>query len=125
MTRQAPIDWLRRAGAQGDVIDGLSRYSDWTTLWNECARGDWMLGIAERLGAPHVALVRAAIACARIALGGEEAARMLSIAERWTEGRATEADVLAATKILEEASTRAFDPATEAAGRAALAVGLG
>lgn len=107
------------------MIDGLARFTEWETLWRECPRGDWLLGIAERLGAPHMALVRAAIACARVADGDEEAVTVLAVAERWTEGRATEADVEAATTALESVQSRAVDPASEAAGRAALAVGLG
>ena len=105
MTRDAPVDWLRRAGAQGDVIDALARYPDWATLWSECKRGDWMLGIAERIGAPHVELVRAAIACARIVDGGAEATRVLEVAERWTDGRATAPEVADATKGLEDAAS--------------------
>jgi hypothetical protein len=123
--QQTPANWLRNAGAHRDVLDGLARYEDWHALWNECPRGDWLLGIAVRVGVEHVALVRAAIACARIAGGDSEAVRVLDVAERWTEGRATTAELQEATRLLEEASHRAVDPAREAAGRAALAVGLG
>ena len=121
----SPEDWLRKSGAQGDVIEGLARFADWHALWRECPRGDWLLGIAERLGAPHDALVRAAIACARVVEGDEEALAVLDLAERWAEGRATAAEVAAATRSLEQASARAVDPSREAANRAALAVGLG
>ena len=44
-----PVDWLRAQGAQGDVLDGLSRFDDWASIWAGCPRGDWLLGIAERL----------------------------------------------------------------------------
>lgn len=120
-----PIDWLRSAGAQGDVVDGLARYDDWRTLYEQCPRGDWLLGIAERIGVDHDALVRAAIGCARVADGDAAATHMLDVATRWTEGRATETEIREALRALEEAASRAFDPSREAAARAALAVGLG
>ncbi|MBN9168137.1 MAG: hypothetical protein J0I07_44825 [Myxococcales bacterium] len=101
-TNTTPQEWLRSAGAQGDVIDGLARFGDWATLYRECPRGDWLLAIAERLGVDHVALVRAAIA-----------------------DRGAASEVAEATRALEAAASRAVDPASEAAGRAALAVGLG
>jgi len=109
----SPAEWLRRSGAQRDVIDGLGRFADWSALHRGCPRGDWLLGIAERLGAPHVALVRAAIGCARIADGDEEAAAVLDVAERWAGGRATVAEVQAATHALESALRRAVDPLRE------------
>lgn len=118
-----PLEWLRSSGAQGDVVDALGRHDDWRSLWLECPRGDWLLGIAERLGVDHVALVKAAIPCARIADGPEEAARVLDVAERWTRGSASVEEVALATRALEAA--QAPDPATDAANRAALAVGLG
>jgi hypothetical protein len=122
-----PNEWLRSAGAQGDVVDALARFDDWAALYAECPRGDWLLGIAERLGVEHVALVRAAIGCARVALvdGDDEASALLEVASRWAEGTATTAEVTTATREVEAASSKAVDPAREAACRAALAVGLG
>ena len=125
MLPDSPVEWLRRTGAQGDVIEGLARFADWRSLHRECPRGDWLLGIAERLGVPHVTLVRAAIGCARIVDSDPEAMTVLDVVERWTEGRTSIADVRAATTALEAALSRAVDPAREAASRAALAVGLG
>ncbi|MBX3262430.1 MAG: hypothetical protein KF782_22310 [Labilithrix sp.] len=121
----APIDWLRSAGAQGDVIDGLARLTTWRAVYDECPRGDWLLAIAERLGVEHVALVRAAIACARVADVDDDAGAVLDAAARWADGHGGAGDVAAATRALEQAASRAVDPAREAAGRAALAVGLG
>lgn len=124
-----PLAWLASNGAQTDVIEGLRPFaSDWRTLWDGCPRGDWLLGIAARLGVDHRALARAAIGCARTALEhaeGEEAARVLEVAERWADGAASAEEVAAATTALEAALARARDPAADAAGRAALAVGLG
>ena len=46
--------WLQESGAQRDVIDGLASFADdWEAMWNGCPRGDWLLGIAERLGVDH------------------------------------------------------------------------
>jgi hypothetical protein len=119
-----PTDWLRSVGAQTDALDGLARFETWAELHRECPRGDWLLGIAARLGAPHDALVRAAIGCARVAAPhGDEAEAVLAVAARWADGQASEADVATATEALERAP--AVDPASEAAQRAALAVGLG
>lgn len=130
----APIAWLRARGAQADVIDGLTRFAaDWPTLWRECPRGDWLLGIAARLGVARADLVRAAIGCARVAadLAAADArvaqpfAHLLDVVDRWTRGDATADDVARATNALEAASAGASDPSSEAAARAALAVGMG
>lgn len=129
-----PIAWLRANGAQADVIDGLTRFAaDWPTLWRECPRGDWLLGIATRIGVAHIALVRAAIGCARVAedLAVADArlahpfAHLLDVADRWTREAASTEDVTDATRALEAASAGASDPSSEAAARAALAVGMG
>lgn len=122
----APIDWLRRAGAQGDVLDGLARFTTWRAVYDECPRGDWLLAIAERLGVDHVALVHAAVACARVADDADDEARaVLDAAARWADGRGSPSEVAAATRALEQAMSGAASPAREAADRAALAVGLG
>lgn len=56
-----PIAWLETHGAQRDVLDGLRTCSrDWRSLWRDCPRGDWLLGIAVRIGVDHASLVRAA-----------------------------------------------------------------
>jgi hypothetical protein len=139
--RDDPIAWLRAKGAQGDVIDGvgaiLARAAPadaWPHLWATCPRGDWLLGIATRLDAPAPALVQAAIGCARIAITEDEAHAdpllrsgldLLSLAERWAGGNATDDELRAATRALDEASVGATSPATDAALRAVLAVGMG
>jgi hypothetical protein len=131
---QEPIAWLRASGAQADVVDGLARYAkDWPTLWSECPRGDWLLGIAVKLGVDHTAAVRAAIGCAKISadlVGTVPAiaqlfAQVLDAATRFADGAASADEVARATKDLERAMTAAPDPVTDAAARGALAVGLG
>lgn len=116
----APIAWLSAHGAQGDVIDGLRRFDGWESLWNGCPRGDWLLGIAARIGVEHTLLVRAALACAKIPDGPADA---LAVVEAWLAGAATAEEAAAEARKLE--SIPAHDPAHEAAQRAALATLLG
>ena len=131
---QDPIAWLRASGAQADVIDGLAGFAkDWPALWNECPRGDWLLGIALKLGVPHANAIRAAIGCAKVSADLVAAvptiaqlfAQVLDAAARFVEGQATADEVATVTKQLEQAMMSAPDPVSDAAARAALAVGLG
>lgn len=123
MGTSRPIAWLSAHHAQRDVLDGLARFEDWESLWRECPRGDWLLGIAERIGVEHKHLVRAALACARVA--DEAPSSLLELCARWLDGAATSAEVATATDALERTLGAAPDPASEAAMRAALAVGMG
>lgn len=129
VSRSDPFAFLAQEGAQHDVIQGLrSVGSDWSTIWSGCQRGDWLLGIAIRLGVDRVSLVRAAIGCARTALDlfeGPEAKALLDLAERWTRAEATTAEVAVAKRALETAAARANDPSVDAAGQAAQAVAMG
>ena len=137
-----PLEWLKARGAQGDVIDGLRAMlgrapetdRGWRRLWEGCPRGDWLLGIATRLGVSHRTLVTAAAACARTAATPSEAAAepllarafaLVDLTERAAAGEASEEEVRAATRALDAASARAPSPAVDAAIRAALAVGMG
>ncbi len=124
-----PIAWLEKSGAQRDVLDGLRECSrDWRTLLRDCPRGDWLLGIAVRVGVDHRQLVRAAIGCARTSLDryeGREASALLEVASRWSEGEASEDDVAVATRALDAAAAAVRDPSADAAARAAQAVGMG
>ncbi len=129
---EEPLAFLELRKASRDVIDGLRPIAgDWKTLWNECTRGDWLLGIADKLGVAHEALVRAAIGCAKVALDSldgelhEAATRVLGAASTWADGTTSADEVATRTRELEEAMTRAGDPVTDAAARASLAVGLG
>jgi hypothetical protein len=129
-----PIAWLRASGAHGDVIDGLGRFaSDWSSLYTQCPRGDWLLGIAVRLGVPQASAVRAAIGCARVAgdlVAGfppvaQLFAQVLDGAGRFADGAENGAEVADLTRALEQAMGEIPDPTVDAAARAALAVGLG
>src|SRR5947208_617208 len=62
--------------------------------WNECPCGDWLLWVAARVGVDRKLVVRAACACARLALphvpaGEGRPLRAIEAAEAWCEGRAT------------------------------------
>ena len=121
--------WLEESGAQRDVIDGLASFGDdWEAMWNACPRGDWLLGIAERVGVDHNALLRAAIGCAELALDyvvGDEARDVLRVASMWIEGSVSKLEMQGVTNALEDAAKRPADPACEAGMRAAIAVGMG
>lgn len=129
-----PVAWLEAHGAQRDVLDGLRDLAGgdaaprarWETLWRECPRGDWMLGIAAKLGVDRRPLVLAAVACAEGVLDQAESPRareLLDAARSWARGEATDADVAARTRALDAEPARG--PAEDAAHRAALAVGYG
>lgn len=67
---------------------------DWVRAWRECPRGDWLLGLAARLGVERPKLVLAATAAARTALepvppGAELIERALALAEAWARGHAS------------------------------------
>ncbi|MBS2017322.1 MAG: hypothetical protein JST00_30845 [Deltaproteobacteria bacterium] len=129
MSRRDPFAFLAQEGAQQDVVEGLrSIGSDWETLWKKAPRGDWLLGIAVRLGVDRTSLVRAAIGCARTAVDlfdGPEARALLDVAERWARGEATSDEVACAKQSLEAAAARVNDPSADAAAQAALTVAMG
>src|SRR5689334_7953165 len=91
-------DWLVENGAHHDVVEWAKAYGDdWERMWRECPRGDWMLGIAAKKGAPREAIVHAAHACAFFALdylpdddGGVRAA--LDATTRWLNGHQHDVD---------------------------------
>lgn len=120
-----PIPWLTAHEAQRDVLDGLARFATWESLWAECPRGDWLLAIAERIGVEHTHLVRAAVACARVADPDANARHLLELVEGWLSGTKTAGEIAVATGALEAALASAADPATEASLRASVAVGMG
>lgn len=129
MRDRDPLRFLEAQGAQRDVLDGLSAIgADWHTLWHRCMRGDWLLGIAGRLDLDHGLLVRAAAACATTALvytQDENARRVIDQAQAWSRGETTAEEVADLVRALEASSAKAVDPSSEAACRAALAVGMG
>ena len=127
--KTAPLAFLAQNGAQADVIEGLRAIaSDWPTLYAKCPRGDWLLGIATRLGVPHTALVEAAVLSARTALDQLDvpaARRALDVAMAWSRGEASAAEVADASAAFDAEAARIVDPSSDAAARAVQAVVLG
>jgi hypothetical protein len=114
---------LTDIGACSDAIRWASRYDTLDDAWRKCKRGDWMLWYASRVGADHVMIVRAACACARLALphlpDGEDRPRLaVETTEAWCAGRATLDEVRAAGAAA-WAAARAAVAAAGAAARAA------
>ena len=89
--------------------------------WAECERADWLLWWAATAEIDRKLLVRAACACARLALRFVPAVevrplRAIETAEAWCDGHATIAEVNAA-----RAAARAAEDAAGAAGAAGAA----
>ena len=85
-------------------------------LWDAAPRGDWLLGYAEKAGAPRPVLVRAAAACARPALRfvpeGEDRPRLaVEAAEAWAD-EPTEGTM----RRVEKAAHAAWEAGVAAAG---------
>jgi len=106
------VEW---AGPFGD---------DWARAWNECPRGDWLLGIAAKAGVDRARLVSAACACAGEALAyvpDDEPRPGLAIdaAASWVteRGEAWRAALVPVQRCADEAP----DPAVATAATAAAA----
>jgi hypothetical protein len=117
---------LTDIGACPDAIRWASRYDTLDDAWRKCKRGDWMLWYASRAGADHVMIVRAACACARLALphlpDGEDRPRLaVETTEAWCDGRATLDEVRAARAAAGAAAWAARDAAWAAARAAGAA----
>ncbi len=101
-------DWLQATGAHHDVVEWAGAFgADWTSAWASCPRGDWLLGIAGRLGADRRALALAAVDAVREALDfvpedEPRPARALGVVERWARGEATETQCRDAVASLED-----------------------
>jgi hypothetical protein len=118
--------WLAGLGAHYDVVSFLEPYgSNWSKAWSDLPRGDWMLGIAARIASDTPALVRAAAACARIAMreGGAspDASRAVEMAEDWATREGSPAALLAEAERLEAMA----ETASSAAERAVLLAAAG
>ncbi len=120
-------DWLEEHGAHHDVVSWARPFgAEWERAWRECPRGDWLLGLAARREVDRRALVRAARACAELALEyvPDDEARprdALAAIERWLGG---EDDAQARARLaeaVERAIDEAPDPAVAAATTAAFA----
>ncbi|AKF11290.1 hypothetical protein [Sandaracinus amylolyticus] len=113
--------WLEARGAYRDVVAWAEPFGDdWSAAWTACPRGDWLLAIAATLETTdRRALVRAACACAELALEAVDdpsARDALTAARVWCDG-AEAPDPTA----LEAAFAIPGDPAIQSAQAAALA----
>ena len=94
-------DKLASLGACPEAVDWVRKHDQQSEqeMWDDCIRGDWMLWICGKLsGTPESKrrkqLVKAACACARLALQyvkkGEHRPRIcIETAEAWANGEAT------------------------------------
>jgi len=88
-------EWLEARAAHHDVVRWATAYGDdWQRLWDECPRGDWLLGLAARLGVERPRLVLAAAAAARTAFDALPADERrphaaIELAEAWAGGSAS------------------------------------
>lgn len=122
--------WLKEQGAHNDFVAWAERFgSDVSALWETCPRGDWLLALASRLGAPQRLLVLAACGCAKPALEHlpkEHAAvgACLDELRAWAKSERpplTTEQIEAMRATLEAARDTAQDPAQAEAALAALA----
>lgn len=118
--------WLEARGAYRDVVAWAEPAADdWEGAWRACPRGDWLLGIAASVeSTDRRALVRAACACAELALEVVDdgpARRALDALGAWAGGAEDTVSLDAAQAALEAAFAEALDPAVQASQAAALA----
>ena len=115
-----------------DAVRWAETQPDYATAWAQCERGDWMLWLAGKFaGEPwseaRKPLVRAACACARLALPRYEARYpddtrvrvCIETTERWTRGKATVEDVRQARASDAAAADAVYDAAAANAAYAA------
>jgi hypothetical protein len=125
MVSATVAQWLVARGAHHDVVSWAEAYGDdWTRALTECPRGDWLLGIAARIGFPARELVLAAAQCVDVGLEvvpDALAAEGASAARAWAEGTLDAAPCKELAARLDASATAAPDPATAAVRMAAYA----
>lgn len=100
------VAWLQRRGALRDVIEWADAHGgSWEAFWNDCPRGDWLLGVAARAGVPTDRVLRAALACVPVLepyLPEREPAvpRALAWVQRVASGEAI--DVAVAAQVMQD-----------------------
>jgi hypothetical protein len=87
--RVALQERLRVLGACADGVRWIVLYSDPLVAWHDCTRGDWLLWLAIKLDVQRELIVRAACACARLALpctSDPQPLQAIQLAEQWAGG---------------------------------------
>ncbi len=118
-------DWLAQSGAHHDLVEWARAYGcDFERAWNECPRGDWLLGLAAKVGVERPRIVLGAAACARIALSEidpreRRPLHAIETAERWARGGVSDDECRALSVELNR--TRVEEPALACALGAAQA----
>ncbi|MBC7173406.1 MAG: hypothetical protein H5U40_13285, partial [Polyangiaceae bacterium] len=115
--------WFTRLGADPEAVAWARAHGrDWERAWAECPRGDWLLMVAARMKSDPAAIVRAASACARLALpylpnDEERDAAELSLtqAEDWASRRGSTATLDALAVELDAKARVAPDQAAASA----------
>jgi len=123
------VDRLRALGACWPAIDWASTQPDAQTAWRNCENPEWLIWLADRIGATHQQIVLAACACVRTALKyipEEEERPLMAIeaAEAWARGEASLEEVSAAraaSRAAVDAALAASLDASVAASRAVCA----
>jgi hypothetical protein len=87
-------DALVPLGACTEAVSWARTQPDYETAWAACERGDWLIWLADRLREDRRTIVRAACACARLALryvpaGDDRPLRAIEAAEGWCDGNVT------------------------------------
>ena len=111
---------MRRAACQ-EARDWAAAYPTPSAAWAACDRGDRMLWYAVMVGADRRRIVRAAAACARLALPftAEPSVRVaVETAESWSRGGATLGQVQVAASAAAYAAAYAASASASVAARA-------
>lgn len=103
---------LERLGLDPDFVAWASSRTHLGQVWEECPRGDWLLGLAIRVGVSRKLVVAAAADCAQMAQcylppGEKRPAVALRAASMWAEDGATGAETWAAGFQAASAATEA------------------
>lgn len=121
-----PAALLEARGAHRDLVAWADAFAGWRELWDACPRGDWLLGMAARLGAADRAVVAGAVACAELALDHLEGAdpralAALEAARAFAAGRLGAAASVSAARAAEDLAAETADPVAQAATLAIVA----
>ena len=104
---------VRRRGGEPSLAEWADAFDDWRSAWDACPRCDWLLWIAQQLGAPDALLFEAAVRSSVATLhdlppGVVDAFERAL--ERWRDGSAERAEVLRAVERCSDAMNTGGNP---------------